>query len=155
MTIKVLCSLCQQIWKTQQWSQDCKRSIFTPLPKNVQTITQLCSFHILARICAKFFKLSFSCMWTENFQMHKLGFKEAEEQEIKLPTSLRSWRKQRSFRKTSTSALLTIPKPLTVWITTNWKILNEMGIPDHLICLQRNVYADQEATVRTGYGLVM
>ena len=50
------------------------------------------------------------------------------------------------------SALLTMPKPLTVWITVNWKILKEMGIPDHLICLLRNLYADQEATVRTGHG---
>ena len=47
-----------------------------------------------------------------------------------------------------TSALLTTPKPLTVWITTNWKILKEMGIPDHLTCLMRNLYTGQEATVR-------
>ena len=47
---------------------------------------------------------------------------------------------------------MTIPKPLTVWITTNWKILQEMGIPDHLTCLLRNLYAGQEATVRTGHG---
>ena len=53
---------------------------------------------------------------------------------------------------TSTFALLTSPKPLTVWITTNWKILKEMGIPDHLTCLLRNLYAGQEATVRTGHG---
>ena len=52
----------------------------------------------------------------------------------------------------SYSALLTMPKPLTVWITTNWKILKEMGIPDHLTCLLRNLYATQEATVRTGHG---
>ena len=52
--------------------------------------------------------------------------------------------------KTSTSGLLTMPKPLTVWITTNWKILKEMGIPDHLTCLLRNLYVGQEATVRTG-----
>ena len=45
-----------------------------------------------------------------------------------------------------------MPKPLTVWITTNWKILQEMGIPDHLTCLQRNLYAGQEATVRSGHG---
>ena len=50
----------------------------------------------------------------------------------------------------STSALLTMPKPLTVWITTNWKILQEMGLSDHLTCLLRNLYAGQEATVRTG-----
>ena len=65
---------------------------------------------------------------------------------------LGSSKKQKSSRKTSTSALLTTLKPLTVWITTNWKILQEMGIPDHLICLLRNLYAGQEATVRTGHG---
>ena len=58
-------------------------------------------------------------------------------------------REFQSSRKTSISALLTMPKPLTVWITTNWKILQEMGIPDHLTCLLRNLYAGQEATVRT------
>ena len=59
---------------------------------------------------------------------------------------------QESSRKTSISALLTMPKPLTVWITINWKILKEMGIPDHLTCLLRNLYAGQEATVGTGHG---
>ena len=54
--------------------------------------------------------------------------------------------------KAYTSALLTMPKPFTGWITTNWKILKEMGIPDHLTCLLRNLYADQEETVRTGHG---
>ena len=60
--------------------------------------------------------------------------------------------KAREFRKTSSSVLLTMPKPLTVWITTNWTILQEMGIPDHLTCLLRNLYAGQKATVRTGHG---
>ena len=81
------------------------------------------------------------------------GFLEkSEEPEIKLPTSAGSWKKQESSRKTSISALLTMPKPLSVWITINWKILKEMGIPDHLTCLFRNLYAGQEATVRTGHG---
>ena len=71
---------------------------------------------------------------------------------MKLPKSVELWKKQESSRKTSTSALLTMPKPLTVWITTNWKIFQEMGIPNHLTCLLRNLYADQEATVRTGNG---
>ena len=87
-----------------------------------------------------------------NFQMFKVDLEKAEEPEIKLPTSAGSSKKQESSRKTSTFALLTIPKPLTVWITTNWKILKEMGIPDHLTCLLRNLYAGQEATVRTGHG---
>uniref|UniRef100_A0AC11DJH8 Uncharacterized protein n=3 Tax=Ovis aries TaxID=9940 RepID=A0AC11DJH8_SHEEP len=84
--------------------------------------------------------------------MFKLVLEKAEEPEIKLPTSAGSSKKQESSRKTSISALLTMPKNLTVWITINWKILKEMGIPDHLTCLLRNLYAGQEATVRTGHG---
>ena len=87
-----------------------------------------------------------------NFQMFKLVLEKAEEPEIKLPTSTGSWEKQESSRKTSISAVLTLPKPLTVWITINWKILKEMGIPDHLTCLLRNLYAGHEAIVRTGHG---
>ena len=84
--------------------------------------------------------------------MFKLVLEKVEEPEIKLPTSDGSWKRQESSRKTSISALLTMPKPLTVWITINWKILKEMRIPDHLTCLLRNLYAGQEATVRTGRG---
>ena len=84
--------------------------------------------------------------------MYKLNFKEAEEAEIKLPTFVESCRKQGSFRKTSTSASLTMPKPLTVLFTTNCGKFLEMGIPDHLTCLLRNLYAGLEATVRTGHG---
>ena len=84
--------------------------------------------------------------------MFKLDLEKAEELEIKLPTSIGSWKKQECSRKTSTSALLTMPKPLTVWITKNWKILKEMGLPDQLNCLLRNPNAGQEATVRTGHG---
>ena len=83
--------------------------------------------------------------------MLKLDSEKAEEPEIKLPTSAGSSKKQESSRNTSISALLTMLKPLTVRITTNWKILKEMGIPHHLTCLLRNLYAGQEATVRTGH----
>ena len=91
-------------------------------------------------------------MGTENFQMFKLNLEKAEDPEIKLPTSVGSWKKQESSKKTSTSALLTMPKPLTVWITTNCGKFFEVGITDHLTCLLRNLYASQEATVRTGHG---
>ena len=84
--------------------------------------------------------------------MFKLVLQKAEEPEIKLLISAGSSKKQESSRKTSISALLTMPKPLTAWITINWKILKEMGIPDHLTCLLRNLDAGQEATVRTGHG---
>ena len=84
--------------------------------------------------------------------MFKLVLEKAEEPEMKLPTSAGSWKKQESSRKTSISDLLTMSMPLTVWFTINWKILKEMGIPEHLTCLLRNLYAGQEATVRTGHG---
>ena len=84
--------------------------------------------------------------------MFKLVLEKAGEPEIKLPMSIGSLKKQESSRKISASALLTMPKPLTMWTTTNWKTFKEMGIPDHLTCLLRNLYAVKEATVRTGHG---
>ena len=84
--------------------------------------------------------------------MFKLVLEKAEEPEIKLPTSAGSLKKQESSRKTSISALLTMPKSLTVDHNKLWKILKEMGISDHLTCLLRNLYAGQVATVRTGHG---
>ena len=83
--------------------------------------------------------------------MYKTDLEKAEEPEIKLQTSAGSSRNQESFRKISTSAL-SMSKHLIVCTTTNWKILKEMGIPDHLTCLLRNLDAVQEATVITGHG---
>ena len=74
---------------------------------------------MLAKQCSKFSKRGFNSTWTKKFQMIKLDLEKAEEPEIKLPTSTGSWKKQMSSRETSNSALLTMPKPLTVWITTN------------------------------------
>ena len=89
-----------------------------------------------------------------NFQMFKLVLEKAEEPEINLPTSTGSSKKQESSRKTSISAVSTTPKPLTcVDHNKLWKILKEMGIPDHLTYLLRNLYAGQEATVRAGHGI--
>ena len=84
--------------------------------------------------------------------MFKLDLEKAEEPEIKLPTSVGSLKKQEGSRKTSTSALLIMLKPLTVCITTICGKFSEMGIPDPLTCLLRNLYAGQEVTVRTGHG---
>ena len=88
-------------------------------------------------------------MWTINFLMFKLVLEKAEEPEIKLPTPARSWKKQESSRKTSISALLTLPKLLTVWITINcgkfWKRWEYQTT-------LRNLYAGQETTVRTEHG---
>ena len=123
------------------------------MSKNAQTITQLHSSHTLVKKCSKFSKPGFSNMTTVNFQMFKLVLEKAEEPEIKLPTSVGSLKKQESSRKTSTSVLLTMPKPFDGEDHHRlWKILKEMGIPDHLTCLLRNLNVGQEATVRTGHG---
>ena len=84
--------------------------------------------------------------------MFKLVLEKAEEPEIKLPTFSGSWKKQESFRKTSISALLYAKAFDCVDHNKLWKILKEMGLPNHLTCLLRNLYAGQEATVRSGHG---
>ena len=126
----VLHSICQQIWKTQQWPQDWKRSVFIPIPKkgNAKECSNYHTIALISHACKVMLKFSnpgFNSTWTTNFQMFKLDLEKAEEPEIKLPTSSGSLKRQESSRKASTSALLTTPKPLTVWITTNcgkfWK----------------------------------
>ena len=91
-------------------------------------------------------------LWT--YKCSSWFLEKEEEPEVKLPISAGSLKKQESSKKISISASLTMPKPLTVWITINgrWTILKEMGIPDHLTCLLTNIYAGQEATARTGCG---
>ena len=84
--------------------------------------------------------------------MFKLILEKAEEPEIKLSTSTGLSKKQESSRKTSISALFTTPRPLTVDHNKLWEILQEMGIPDHLNCLLRNLHAGQEAAIRNGHG---
>ena len=101
------------------------QSLRQALPKKVQTTTQLNSSYMLAKYCSKFSKPGFNSTWTVTFQMFKLGLEKAKEPEVKLPPSIGSSKKQESSRKISISALLTTPKPLTVWITINcgkfWK----------------------------------
>ena len=117
--VKVLHSICQQIWKTQQWPQDWKESIFIPIPKKVNAkecsnYHTIDSSHTLVKQCPKFSKPGFNSTWTMKFQMFKPHLKKAEEPEIKFPTSAGSSKKQESSRKSSISALLSMPKPLTV-----------------------------------------
>ena len=92
-------------------------------------------------------------MWTENFQMFKLDLEKAEEAEIKLPTCVGSQKKQENSRETSTNFFIDYARAFDC-VDQNklWKILQEVGIPDHLTCLLRNLYAGQEATVRTRRG---
>ncbi len=152
--VKVLHSICQQIWKTQQWLQDWKRSVFIPIPKkgNAKECSNYCTIALISHASKVMLKI---------LQARLQQYVNRE-----LPDVQAGFRKGRGTRdqianiywiiafpqKIFASALLTMQTPLTVWITTNWKILKEMGIPDHLTCLLRNLYAGQEATVRTGHG---
>ena len=119
--VKVLHSICQQIWKTQQWPQDWKRSGFIPIPKKGNP-KECSNYYTIALIShanktLKILQARLQQYMTVNFQIFKLVLEKAEEPEIKLPTSVGSWKKQESSRKTPISALLTMPKTLTVWIT--------------------------------------
>ena len=122
--VKVLHSTCQQIWKTQQWLQNWKRSVFISIPKKGNA-TECSNYRTIALIShASKVMLKILQARLQQYVNHELpdvqaGFRKGREPETKLPTSAGSWKKQESSRKTSISALLTMPKPLTVWITIN------------------------------------
>ena len=119
--VKVLHSICQQIWNTQQWPQDWKRSVFIPIPKKGND-KECSNYHTIALIShASKVMLKILQARLQQRMNRKLPdvLEKAEEPEIKLPTSVGSLKKQESSRKTSISASLTTTKPLTVWITIN------------------------------------
>ena len=121
------------------------------MPKNVLITVQLYSSHTLAKML-KILQARLQQYVNGELPNVQAGFRKGKRTRDQLPTPAGSSEKQESSRKTSISALLTMSKPLTVWITTNWKILKEMGIPDHRTCLLRNLCAGQETSVRTGHG---
>ena len=122
--VKVLHSICQQIWKIQQWPQDWQRSVFIPIPKKGNA-KECSNYHTIAFI-SHASKVVFKILQArlQQYVNHELPdvqlvLEKAEKPEIKLPTSAGSSKRQESSRETSISALLTMPKPLTVWITVN------------------------------------
>ena len=140
--VKVLHTICQQIWKTQQWPQDWKKSVFILIPKknNAKECSNYCTIALIShaiRVMVKIFQTRLQQNVNRELPDVQAGFRKGRRTRIELPTSIGSSKKQESSRETSTSALLTTPKPLTVWITINWKILKAMGIPDHYISLHQ------------------
>ena len=119
--VKVLHSIGQQIWKTQQWPQDWKRSVFIPIPKkgNAKECSNYHTIALISHASKVMLKILQARLQQYMNQMFKLVLEKAEEPEIKLPTSAGSSKKKESSRKTSISALLTMPTPLSVWITIN------------------------------------
>ena len=155
--VKVLHSVYQQIWKTQQWPQDWKRSVFIPIPKkgNAKECSNYRAIALISHASKAMLKILQVFNSTQTWELPDVqaDLEKAGEPEIKLSASAGwSQKKQENSRRTSSSASLTTLKTLVVWITTNWKILKEMGIPDHRTRLPRNLYSGQEATIRTGRG---
>ena len=152
--VKVLHSTCQQIWKTQQWPQEWKRSVFIPIPKkgHVKECSNYRTIALISHASKVMLKiLQVRLQQYVNFHMFKLDLEKVEEPDIKLPTSVGSSKKR-------------VPEKIYFYFIYYakafdyvdhkklWKILKEMGIPDHLTSLLRNLYAGQEAAVRTGHG---
>ena len=122
--VKVLHSICQQIWKTQQWPQDWKRSVFIPIPKKGNA-KECSNYHTIAfilhasKVILKILQARLQQYVNCELPHVQAGFRKGRGTEIKLPTSAGSSKSKRVPEKTSISDLLTMPKPLTVWITTN------------------------------------
>ena len=122
--VKVLHSICQHIWKTQQWPQDWKKSVFIPIPKegNAKECSNYCTIILISHASKVMLEILQARL--QQYVNHELpdvqaGFRKGRGTRDQLPTCAGSWKKQESSRKTSISALLTMPKPLTVWITIN------------------------------------
>ena len=122
--VKVLYSICQQIWKTQQRAQDWKKSVFIPIPKkgNAKECSNYCTIALIShtsKLMVKFLQARLQQYVNRELPDVQAGFRKGRGTETKLPTSAGSWKKQESSRKTFISALLTMPTPLTVWMTIN------------------------------------
>ena len=155
--VKGLHSISQLSWKTQQWRQDWERSVFIPIPKkgnanecsNYRT-TALISH--ASKVMLKILQARLQQYVNQELSDIQDGFGKGRGTRDQVANIHCIIEKATEFQKIIYFCFIDYAKPLSMWITTNWKILQEMGIPDHLTCLLRNLYAGQEATVRMGHG---
>ena len=151
-------SMCQQIWKTQQWPQDWKRSVFIPIPKKGNA-KECSNYHTIAlisharKVMLKILQARLQQYMNRQLPDIQTGFRKARgtwDQNTNIHGIVK---KARKFQKNIYFCFIDYAKAFDCVDHNNlWKILKEMGIPDHLTCLLRNLYAGQEATVRTGHG---
>ena len=157
--VKVLHSIRQQIWKTQQWPQDWKRSVFYPIPKkgNAKECSNYCTIALISHASKVMLKiLQDRLQQYVNCELPDVqaGFRKGRGPRVQIANIRWIMEKAREFQKNIYFCFNDYAKALDcVDHNKLWKILKEMGIPDHLICLLRNLYAGQEATVRTGHGI--
>ena len=151
--VKVVHWICQQIWKTHQLPQDWKRSVFIPVP-NKGSAPKCSNYHTIAlishssKVMLKILQAGLQQCMNQELPDVQAGFRKGRRKaEIKLPTSVETSKKQENSRKNIYFFFINC-----VDYNKLWKILKEMGIPDHLTCFLRNLYGGQEAIVRTGHG---
>ena len=157
--VKVLHSIWQQIWKTQQWPQDWKMSVFIPIPKkgNPKECSIYCTFALISHASKVMLKKILQAR-LQQYMNHELpdvqaGFRKGRGTRDQIANICWIIVKAREFQKNINFCFIDYAKAFNcVYHNKLWKILKEMGIPDHLICLLRNLCAGQEATVRTGHG---
>ena len=156
--LNVLHSICQQIWKTQQWPQDWKRSVFIPVPKKVNA-KECSSYRTIALIShASKIMLKILQARLQQYVNHELpdvqaGFRKDRGTRYQIANIHLIIEKAREFQRNIYFCFIDYAKAFDCVDNHKlWKILQEMGVPDHLTCHLRNLYAGQEATVRTGHG---
>ena len=156
--VKALHSIHQQIWKTQQWPQDWKRSIFAPIPKkgNVKECSNYCTIALIShasKVILKILQTRLQQYVNRELPDVQAGFRKGRGTRDQIVNICWIMEKAREFQKNIYFCFIDYAKVFDcVKHNKLWKILQEMGIPDHLTCLLRNLYAGQEAIVRTGHG---
>ena len=158
--MKVLHSKCQHIWKTQQWPQDWKRSVFIPVPKKGNA--KECSNYLTTAVISHASKIMLKILQArlQQYMNHELpdvqaGFRKLRGTRDQIANIRWIIEKAREFQKNIYFCFIDYAKAFDcVDHKKLWKILKEMRIPDYLTCLLTNLYAGQEATVRTGHGII-
>ena len=154
----MLHSICQQIWKTQHWPQDWKSSVFIPIPKksNAKDYSNCCTIAFIShasKVILKILQARFQQYVNHELPDVQADFRNGRETRDQIPNICWIIKKAREFQKNIHSCFIDYAKALDcVEHNKLWKILKETEIPDHPICLLRNLCAGQEATVRTGHG---
>ena len=157
-TVKVLHSICQQIWKTHQWPQDWKRSVFIPIPKKGNA-KECSNYHTIAlishasKVMLKILQARLQQYVNDELPDVQAGFRKGRGTRDQIANI--HWIMAREFQKNIYFCFIDYAKAFDCADHNKlWNILKEMGIPDHLTCLLRYRYAGQEATVRTGHGTI-
>ena len=158
--VKVWHSIYQQIWKTQQWPQDWKRSVFIPVPKkgNAKECSNYRTTAVIShasKVMLKILQARLQQYMNQELADVQAGFRKDRETRDQIANIQWIIEKAREFQKSIYFCFMDYMKAFDcVDHNKLWQVLKEMGIPDHLTCLLRNLYAGQEATVRTGHGTI-